>query len=197
MKKHILAVVLTVVLAAAAVLAVTSKLSLSVRISASSTLQDIIDIDELSTAEFAYNGIASVYEDNGKDVRFYALYHSTIKVGINLSEARIVRTDEEKKEITIALPAVSIIDEPIIDDRSLSFMKPGTYSVFSPNDFDLKSALTACRQDARTEAEQSSELIAAAEENLQNTIRAFMTPIIGSDYTYVWQVPASGNGGAQ
>ncbi len=165
----------------------------------SSVLTDVIEIDELSTAEYVYNGIAEVRDENPDQIRFYVRYDSKISIGVRMQDVRIESIDEEKKKITVSLPQVEILGNPIIDDRTLSFMKPGTYSIFSPSDFDLQAALKAAKQDALTEAAAAEELYVTARENLETTIQALLLPVLGNGYTFEWQDAGglSSEGGAR
>ena len=63
----------------------------------SSQLEKAVDISELSTAEFIYNGIADKYSDgNLEETECHIAYASTVKVGIALDQITFT-IDEEKK----------------------------------------------------------------------------------------------------
>lgn len=178
----------TFVLFAVGYLFVSRQLSNGAVITASSALTDVLEIDELSTAEFIYNGIAEVYEEkNPEKIRFYVCYNSTVKVGINLEQVKLQEINEQKKTVRISIPAIEIMGEPVIDHNRLSCMTPGVFSSFSPNDYDFKVAYEACLKDAEKEAASSRELFETAEENLKTTLQALLDPVVGDGYTYVWE----------
>ena len=152
-------------------------------------LLSVINTDELSTAEYIYNGIAEVYnESKPEEIDYYASYHSRVKVGVNAELIKIESIDNENKEITILLPPVGVVGEPIIDEKALSCMRPGVITSFSPSDQDIFKAIRRCKEDAAEEASNTPELYTTAIENLHATIEALLTPLIGSDYVYNWEV---------
>ena len=186
----------TLVLAAVGFLFVSRQFSSAAVVSATAALKDVLDIDELSTAEFIYNGIAQVPEDdNPEKVRFYVCYNSTVKVGISLEEVSILSIDQQENTVRVSVPSVAMIGEPIIDHNHLSCMKPGVFSSFSPNDYDFKVAYEACLQDAAREASSSADLFAAAEDNLKTTLQALLVPIVGDGFTYEWVTPGQESAG--
>lgn len=137
----------------------------------SSSLIEAIDIGELSTSECNYNGIAEIMDDdNPKKVIVHICYNAHIKAGISDINQIEFEIDDENKTVKPILPDIEITMNSI-DEQSLSFM-PENKSV------DMKQVLQACKQDAETEAKQSSELINTATENLENTIEALITPIL-------------------
>ena len=74
----------------------------------SSILIDAIDIDELSTAEFSYKGIATVYKnDNRTDIKCRVCYSAVVKAGINMHDVRF-DVDEDNKTITAILPEIEL-----------------------------------------------------------------------------------------
>ena len=51
----------------------------------SSTLMDAIDIAELSTSQFTYNGIAEIYKDEkSSKIDCYVRYEAKVKAGIDM-----------------------------------------------------------------------------------------------------------------
>lgn len=63
----------------------------------SSQLEKAIDISQLSTAEFVYNGIAEKYDDDKPEkVECYIAYHADVKVGIQMEDAVREANDSKK-----------------------------------------------------------------------------------------------------
>ena len=90
MKKKIIGSVLVLgIVAAAAGLFVPNAVQKITKESVitSSQLEKAVDISELSTAEFIYNGIADKYSDgNLEETECHIAYASTVKVGIALDQ---------------------------------------------------------------------------------------------------------------
>ncbi|MGB4661749.1 MAG: DUF4230 domain-containing protein [Mobilitalea sp.] len=150
-----------------------------VMIITSSTLTDAIDISNLSTAQFTYNGIAEVYKDDKKSkIKCYIRYNATVKAGIDMNSV-IFDIDDNNKTVKPILPEINITSNTV-DEKSLSFI---------PNDADmnLKDALIACQNDALSESKESSELLVSAEDNLKSIIEALLLPIVTpQEYTIIW-----------
>ena len=143
-----------------------------------SQLIEALDIAELSTSEFIYNGIAEVYDDEDKKVLYSIAYNSTVKVGIKMSDISF-EIDEANKTVKPVLPPVAI-QTPIVDPASIDYI---------PNDpkVDLKVSLSACKENTRQEAEQSEKLIHLAEENMKSIIAALLTPVLAdAGYHIAW-----------
>lgn len=151
----------------------------NVKIDAFSSLTDVIDIAELSAAEFRYRGIADIYsDDNRTQLRCRVCYNAVVKAGIDMKKVTF-DVDTENKIVTATLPDVDI-KVTIIDEQSMALL---------PSDADpgIDSMLKFSKEDAETEARGSSELISVAEENLKATIEGLLFPILkAQDYSLVW-----------
>ena len=150
-----------------------------VKIITSSTLTDAIDISELSTAQFTYNGIAEVYKNDKKSkIECYIRYNATVKAGIDMNSVTF-DIDDNNKTVKPILPVINITSNTV-DEKSLSFI---------PNDadMDLSDALIACQNDALSEAKESPQLLESAEDNLKSIIEALLIPIVTpQEYTIIW-----------
>jgi hypothetical protein len=71
-----------------------------------SSLQKVIEINELSTVDYTYNATATKYDDDN-DAMYYVAYEGTVTAGIDFNEIGIDVLKEEKKVI-ITIPAVEI-----------------------------------------------------------------------------------------
>ena len=144
---------------------------------ASSTLTDAIDISDLSTAQFTYNGIAEVYE--GEAVKCHIRYNTKVKAGIDMKEVDF-EIDEEKMTVKPVLPEIKITVNSV-DEKTLSFIPKNTT-------IEIKEALTVCKNDAAKEAKESSELLESAEDNLKSIIEALLYPVLTPQgYQIVWE----------
>lgn len=149
------------------------------RIITSSTLKEVVDISELSAAQFTYNGIAEVYNNNtSKSVKCRIRYHAKVKAGIDMEN---IDFDVNEKDLIVKplLPKIEITSN-IADEESLSFIPDGV-------DIELQEALEACEKDALMEAEKSGRLFETAEDNLKSIIEALLLPVIEpKGYKIIW-----------
>ena len=82
------------------------------KIVTSSTLMKAIDISELSTAQFTYNGIAEAFADEEKEEHLcYIRYNAKIKAGIDMKKVKF-EIDEENKTVRPILPKIKINSNP-------------------------------------------------------------------------------------
>ena len=144
-----------------------------------STLREVVNISELSTGEFCYNGVVSIpKEKNPEKIDYSVKYDSTVKAGIDAEEVDF-KIDMENKTITPVIPAIKITDV-IIDDGSISTIPENETA-------NLKEVLAYCKEDALEKATQNEKLIETAESNLRDSITALLMPILKeSGYEIVW-----------
>lgn len=148
------------------------------KILTSSTLMEVLQVAELSTAKFTYNGIADVYKDSeNKKLKYHVSYESDVKVGVNMEDIDI-DIDEEQKKVFVKLPEIKILTTDV--DKNMKFLPEG-------KDWDIKEAYTACELDAEIEAKEAGELFNVAKTNLRNMIEALTSPIVSYyEYELVW-----------
>ena len=145
----------------------------------SSILKKAVDIDDLSTAQFVYNGIAEKYKDNGKDVAYRISYDSVVKAGIRMSDVQF-DIDDKEKTITVTLPDI-IITSVSVDVNTLSYMPE------NPSGSDIKMDLATCENDVKRESEESEKFYSYAQENLKAVIEGLVNPLIqDKGYSLDW-----------
>ena len=54
-----------------------------------SSLEDVFEISELQTADYIYNAITKVYDDDGTTLTYYVAYEGTVTAGIDFSNVLI------------------------------------------------------------------------------------------------------------
>ena len=142
-------------------------------------MEKAIDISELSTAEFVYNGVAEKYkEDKPEEVECHIAYNANVKVGIQMEDVKF-EIDEEKKTVTPILPDITV-NIATIDEEEISYMPKNP-------DISLKEAITLCKEDAMKEANNSDKLYQTAEENLRAVIEALLSPVLdAAGYSIIW-----------
>lgn len=143
-------------------------------------LEKAINISNLSTAEFVYNGISEKKSDlHPEKVECYISYNANVKVGISMEDVKF-KIDKDKKIVTPILPEISI-NIATLDEKSISYIPS------NPN-ISLKDVIAICKLDAINEANKSEKLYQTAKENLQSVIEALLFPALdGSGYTITWQ----------
>lgn len=151
-----------------------------VRIVTKANLMDAIDVSELATSEFIYNGIAEVYKDEKKeDVKYHIRYDAKVKAGIDIKDVSF-DIDDDEMIIYVTLPEVMIFTDPVIDPKSLSYIP-------SEKDYDLPEVLKTCEADVLAEAEAATELKTSAEDNLKSIIEALLKPLAEAEgYQIMW-----------
>ena len=148
-------------------------------------LEKVLDVDELSTGKFVYNGIAQAYEkDNPDKLKYNVKYEAAVKAGVDASEISF-KVDNEKKTIIPYLPKIRI-NSVEVDVGKLSFI---------PNDVSAnpKEAIQICEKDALDEANANDQLVDTGTENLKAEIEALLLPLAQSnDYTIEWPISEEG-----
>ena len=139
-----------------------------------SSLQDVINVSELSTFTAVYNGIAEVKnEKNEKQTDYYVSYEAKVKAGIDFSKVSI-ECDDKNKSIKITVPDVYITDISV-DIASLDYIflneKANRTAV-------SEQALKACEQDVEEESQQQQAIIDLAQENARNVLKALVLPFV-------------------
>ena len=183
-KLGILPIILIVVVAAAVVTLAGNVLNPSTKtVVTSVALEEAVEISQLSTAEFTYNGIAEYVDPDdpeNENKMVHIAYESTVKVGIDMGEITF-EVDDEEGTVTVILPEISVTSVTL-DESELSYMPENP-------ELEMNVILALCREDAENEANSSEELYEVAEENLQSVIEALVKPILdqSGEYVLIWE----------
>lgn len=144
-----------------------------------STLQEIVNVSELSTYTAVYNGIATVNDENKPDsVKYYVSYEARVYAGIDFG-ALDIETDEEEKTIRIILPEVKISSVDV-DIASMDFL---FYDDKANQSTVTQEAYNACELDAWQESEKQEAICDLAKDNACNVLKALITPLVEQDGT--------------
>ena len=140
-----------------------------------STLEKIVEVSDLSTAKFTYQGYVAVPDqDNLKKTAYYVCYNAQVYAGIDFSKITFEKDDEEKT-VTVKIPEVEITDI-IVDTASFDYMfvskKANDISNLAP------VVLTACEEDIKQECTSESALLDSAKQNAVNAVKALTEPIV-------------------
>lgn len=139
-----------------------------------STLQEIVNVSELSTYTAVYNGITQVMnEEKPENVDYYVSYEAKVYAGIDFQEVKI-NVDDEAKKIQITIPEVNITKVDV-DIASMDFIfynnKANTSTV-------SQEAYKACEADVQQESEKQEAIYELARQNACNVLTALVRPIV-------------------
>ncbi len=147
-----------------------------------SSLEEIIDVSELSTFVAVYNGVAIKYDDkNDEKVDYYTYYEASVKVGIDFTEIKYENLKEERI-IKVTLPPITITDTDV-DISTLEFM---FIDAKSETDTVVEQAYNLCYDDLKEEVKKEFAIIELGEQNAIKTIEALIIPFaneFGNDYS--------------
>ena len=152
------------------------------KVFAESTLREVLEISELSTISYTYNGIVGAYEELGTlesgtvygESQYYVSYKGTVKAGIDFDKIDI-KINEEQKQIKVKLPKAEIQDA-IVDEGSLEYLHRKSQSDSKGNNF--KKAFQLCTQDLQNKTKEDKSLLKLAQENAKSTVKALLEPWI-------------------
>lgn len=149
------------------------------------SLQEIFEISELSTASYTYNAIATLYAEDETAVKYHVAYNGTVAAGIDFSKIDI-KIDEKTKKITVELPACVIL-ETTVDFGSMEYI---FIDKKSESETVSQEAYHACKADLEMRAAKDGRLITMAEKNAASAVEALVSPWMKqaySDYEVVIQ----------
>ena len=139
-----------------------------------STLQEIIDVSELSTFTAVYNGIAQVNNaENPESVDYYVSYEAKVNAGINFEEVDIA-LDETSRTIRIVLPPVELT-EVNVDIASMDFI---FFNQSVNTSAVTETAYKACEEDVKQESREQQAIYDLAQQNAKNVMTALIKPIV-------------------
>lgn len=147
------------------------------------SLQDIIEISELSTVDYTYNAIAKAVDED-EEVKYYVAYEGIVTAGINFEKIDI-EVDEENKRITFIVPDVEVQDIEV---------NMGTMEyIFEDDDYETETvsqeAYKISLADLENRVKEENMLFDLAKENAIESVKALFTPWIEQiDETYIVQV---------
>lgn len=139
-----------------------------------SSLQEIVNVSELSTYTAVYNGIAQVMnEANPEQTDYYVSYEAKVYAGIDFEQIQISVDDQEKK-IVVKLPEVTITKVDV-DIASMDFI---FYNNSANTSTVSQAAYKACEADAQEESAQQKAIYELARQNACNVLKALIQPLV-------------------
>ena len=137
-----------------------------VSISVETSLKEMITTSQLRTAEYTYNSIADITDDD--KVKYHVSYKGTVTAGVDFEKIEIVRNGDT---IQIIVPEVQIIE--VIVDPELDY-------IFIKEKYDTETtyaeATAACKRDLLEKAQANETLLKTARESAEDTLKALIKP---------------------
>ena len=138
-----------------------------------SSLEKVIEINDLSTLDYTYNAITTVYNEKNTKPKYHVAYKGVVTAGIDITKVKI-ETDEKAKKIVITLPDATIQDVRI-DMGTLDF-------IFEDKDYETETvsqeAYKASLADLERKASEEDDLLSMAKDNAVAAMKALIYPWI-------------------
>ena len=151
-------------------------------------LEKVIRTAKLYTAEYPYNGYATVRGDNGKP-KYYVAYEGIIRAGVNTDKIT-VDINEDERSIVIRLPYIEMAD-PIIDAGTLEYIFTSSrYNVGA----NSSEAYNAAIVDLKTKALNDQNMREVAENSAKTAIKALVEPWVNNTNENNYTVTVLANG---
>lgn len=135
------------------------------------TLEEVIEISDLSTLDYTYNSITDVKDEDGETVKYHVAYKGKVTAGIDLEKVD-VSVDEETKKIVVRVPE-TMIQNIDVDMGTMEF-------IFEKDKYETETvtqeAYKACRADLEKKATGESTLLSMAKDNAIDAITALISP---------------------
>lgn len=138
-----------------------------------SSLQKIIEINELSTVDYTYNATVSKTKKDSSEIMYHVAYEGTVTAGIDFHEIAF-DLNEEEKIITITIPEVEIHNVSV---------NMGTMDyIFTKDKYETETisqeAYKLCKADLKKRIEDEELLKHTARENAISSVEALFKPWI-------------------
>lgn len=147
------------------------------------SLEEVFEISELTTADYTYNAVAYAYENDGITPKYYVAYDGMVTVGIDFSKISI-DVDENNKSITLETPDCEILDTTVSFGSMQYIFEDDKYNTETVS----QEAYELCETDLAKRVEKEQELLALAKENATAAVEALVNPWvkqIEADYTVI------------
>ncbi len=140
---------------------------------AESDLKAVVNIESLSTVDYAYTGIA---EKPGKflwmdNIAYRVKYEARVEAKCNMSQIEFA-IDQEGKTVTAYLPEAEI-GEPTLVSNSFDYLPSDTSA-------NISDVIQLCKEDAANDVDRA-QIQQEAYESLQDTVRALTMPLLSEE----------------
>ena len=138
-----------------------------------SSLQKIIEINELSTVDYTYNATVSKTKEDSTEIMYHVAYEGTVTAGIDFNEISF-DLNEKEKIITITIPEVEIHNIRV-DMGTMDY-------IFTKDKYETETisqeAYKLCKADLKKRIEDEELLQKTAKENAISSVEALFKPWI-------------------
>ncbi len=158
------------------------------KISAESSLEEIVKKNDLETVTYTYNAIArqckkencSNDSNNNDEYKYFVSYEGVVTAGIDFKQVKI-EVDKSSKKLVIIVPEPKITGYNV-DIGSLKFIfTKDKYNEAS----ELEKAFKLCKKDLENRSEKDELILKTAKQNSITVLEAFFKQWIetfNSDY---------------
>lgn len=177
----IIIVLLIVIVILCLVLGVANSETGKLKITAESSLEKIVEKNDLETVSYTYNAIAkqpknadgNVESENNDDYKYFVSYEGMVSAGIDFKQVKI-DIDRKAKKLIIIVPEPKITGYNV-DIGSLKFIfTKEKYNEAS----ELESAFKLCKEDLENRSEKDELILKTAKQNSITVLEAFFKPWI-------------------
>lgn len=139
-----------------------------------SSLKQVLQISDLSTAEYTYNSVATKKTEDGT-VKYYVAYKGTVTAGIDFDSIQF-EISEDKKLIKIDIPEIKITETSVAPE-SLDY-------IFTSDKYETETvsqeAIKLCQADLSEKIKYDFAFFEIATANAESTIMSLFTPLLDS-----------------
>ncbi len=143
------------------------------------TIDEIIGIDEIQTLEYKYDAICRVFANpNDSKPAYYIAYTGTVSLGI---DGTMISTDYgtgTNKVITVKLPSIQILS-CTVNAGTLDYLFID--QKYNNQDTSI-TAQAKCEEDLRRRIEGDEKMFEYAMKNAESQIRALTEPLVSQIY---------------
>lgn len=136
---------------------------------AKTSLKEILEISNLSTVQYTYNGVAEV--KNEEETEYYVYYEGKVRAGFDIAQVEVIQNADN---IVVTIPALTI-QTVEVNEGSMDY-------IFLKSKYDTETtfaeALNACKKDLLEELKENSTFIETGKESARDTILALMEPFL-------------------
>ncbi len=150
-----------------------------------SSLEKIIEINELSTVDYTYNATVTKTTAEGSEIMYHVAYEGTVTAGIDFQKISF-DINKEDKIITITIPDIEI-QEIRVNMGTMDY-------IFTKDKYETETvsqeAYKLCKADLQKRIQDAEELKKTAKENAVSSVKALFQPwieTIDKEYTVVVQ----------
>lgn len=135
-----------------------------------SSLKEILEISQMSTAEYTYNSIVQKFtEDN--ELAYSVCYNGIIKAGVDFSEIKL-DIDNESRTINVTVPDAKITSVTVEAGRLEYIFADDKYNTETVS----SEAYALAVNDLEQKASESQKILIPAKENAISTVKALLNP---------------------